>query len=233
MLKNIICFSLIIFFYSCDNSSQTSSIKIVGQMRDVMWKGDLKAKIATDSLSNDSAYGLGPIEFLKGEIVLFEGQTFVSKVIDSISHEVTKLPSVGAPFFVYTTNSELKGIDFSLENYALKEIEEHIDSVYKNYDQPLLIRIDGMFNKVKLHSVNLPDGQKVSSPDEAHQGLTQYDFNKINGSLIGFFSRHHKAVFTHHDTFLHAHFIANNRQILGHIDEIYFNSSRASIKVSK
>jgi len=45
-----------------------------------MWKGDLKGKIATDSLNNKETYGLGPIEFLKGEIVVFEGQTYVSKV---------------------------------------------------------------------------------------------------------------------------------------------------------
>ena len=40
-----------------------------------MWKGDLKGKIATDSLNYKETYGLGPIEFLKGEIVVFEGQT--------------------------------------------------------------------------------------------------------------------------------------------------------------
>ena len=51
-----------------------------------MWKGDLKGKIATDSLNYKETYGLGPIEFLKGEIVVFDGQTFVSKVIDSISY---------------------------------------------------------------------------------------------------------------------------------------------------
>ena len=202
-------------------------------MRDVMWKGDLKGKIATDSLNNKETYGIGPIEFLKGEIVLFEGQTFVSKVIDSVFHQVTKIPSVRAPFFVYSTNSELNVVEVALENYSLKEIEEHIDSIYKNYDQPLLIRIDGVFNKMKLHSVNLPEGEQVSSPDEAHQGLTQYELNGISGSLIGFFSHHHKAVFTHHDSFFHAHFISDDRQVLGHIDELNFNSSKVTLKVSK
>ena len=233
MLKNVIYIFSLLLFASCTKSTNTSSIKVVGEMRDVMWKGDLKAKIATDSLNSKGTYGLGPIEFLKGEIVVFEGQTFVSKVVDSISHEVNKVPSVGAPFFVYTTNSDLKVVEFTLENYSLKEIEEQIDSVYKNYDQPLLIRIDGVFNKMKLHSVNLPEGKQVSSPDEAHKGLTQYDFNHISGSLIGFFSRHHKAVFTHHDSFFHAHFISDDRQVLGHIDELNFNASKVTLKVSK
>jgi acetolactate decarboxylase len=201
-------------------------------MRDVMWKGDLKAKIATDSLNYNETYGLGPIEFLKGEIVVFEGQTFVSKVIDSISHEVNKVPSASAPFFVYSTNSNLKVIELTATNYSLKGIEEHIDSVYKNYDQPLLVRIDGIFNYIKVHSVNLPEGKKVSSPDTAHQGLTQYDFENISGSLIGFFSRNHKAVFTHHDSFFHAHFISDDREILGHIDELNLDSSKIKLKVS-
>lgn len=198
-----------------------------------MWKGDLKGKITTDSLRTKETYGLGPLEFLKGEILLFEGQTFVSKVVDSISHEVNKVPSASAPFFVYTTNSNLKVIELPATNYSLKGIEEHINSVYENYDQPLLIRMDGLFDDIKLHSVNLPEGKKVSSPDEAHQGLTQYDFKNISGSLIGFFSRNHKAVFTHHDSFFHAHFISDDRKVLGHIDETDFNSSKVTLKVSK
>jgi acetolactate decarboxylase len=233
MLKNIIYIFSLLLFASCTKSTNTSSIKVAGEMRDVMWKGDLKGKIATDSLNNKETYGLGPIEFLKGEVVVFEGQTFISKILDSVSHQVTKIPSVRAPFFVYSTNSDLKVVEFTLENYSLKEIEEYINSVYKNYDQPLLIRIDGVFNTMKLHSVNLPDGQEVSSPDEAHQGLTQYELNGISGSLIGFFSRNHKAVFTHHDSFFHAHFISDDRQVLGHIDELNFNSSKVTLKVSK
>ena len=134
MLKNIIYIFSVLLFVSCAKSTNTSSIKVVGEMRDVMWKGDLKGKIATDSLNNKETYGLGPVEFLKGEIVLFEGQTFVSKVVDSVTHEVTKIPSVSAPFFVYSTNSDLKVVEFTFENYSLKDIEEQIDSVYKNHD---------------------------------------------------------------------------------------------------
>ena len=233
MLKNIIYIFSVLLFVSCTKSTNTSYVKVVGEMRDVMWKGDLKGKIATDSLNNKETYGLGPIEFLKGEIVVFEGKTFVSKVIHSVSHQVTKTPSVRAPFFVYSTNSDLKVIEFNRENFTLKELEEYINSVYKDYDQPLLLRIDGLFDNIKLHSVNLPEGKKVSSPDEAHQGLTQYDFKNISGSLIGFFSRNHKAVFTHHDSFFHAHFISDDRKVLGHIDETDFNSSKVTLKVSK
>ena len=68
-------------------------------MRDVMWKGDLVGKVSTDSLNHPNAYGLGPIENLKGEVLLFEGQTFISKVIDSVAHQVSQVNSIKAPFF--------------------------------------------------------------------------------------------------------------------------------------
>ena len=233
MTKKIIFIFSVLVLSSCAKLANTSSIKVVGKMSDVMWKGDLIGKIATDSLNNKKIYGLGPIEFLKGEIIVFEGQTFVSKVLDSVSHQVTKISSARAPFFVYSTNSNLKVVPLTINNHSLKGIEEQLDSIYKNYDLPLLIRIDGVFSKIKLHSVNLPEGEQVSSPDEAHQGLTKYDFKNISGSLIGFFSRNHKAVFTHHDTFFHAHFISNDRKVLGHVDELNFNTSGVSLKVSK
>ena len=113
MIKNSIYIFFALLLASCTKPTPNSSIKVVGEMRDVMWKGNLKGKIATDSLNSKEIYGLGPIEFLKGEIVLFEGQSYVSKVVDSISHEVFKVPSASAPFFVYTTNSNLKVVELT------------------------------------------------------------------------------------------------------------------------
>lgn len=43
----------------------------------------------------------------------------------------------------------------------------------------------------------------------------------------------HKAVFTHHDSFFHDHFISDDRDILGHVDAIDFNSNKVSLSVSK
>ena len=202
-------------------------------MRNVMWLGDLEGKITTDSLNNNTAYGIGPIEYLKGEILLFEGQTYVSKVIDSLQHKVEQTTSSRAPFFVYSTASDLKEINIPQEVFSLKSTENLIDSLYSDYELPLLIRIDGMFDAITVHSVNLAEGSTVSSPDQAHQGLTKYHYENVSGSLIGFFSRKHKAVFTHHDSFFHAHFISDDRDILGHAEAIDFNSNEVSSKVLK
>ena len=220
-------------FVSCNNFRNSSSIRVVGQMRDVMWKGELAGKISTDSISDPNAYGLGPIEYLSGEVLLFEGQTFISKVIDSAIHRVTPVSAVKAPFFVYAKESHLKSLSVEPLELSLKSTEELIDTLYFDYDKPLLVRIDGVFKDITVHSVNLPVGSTVSSPDQAHKGLTQYSYKNINGSIIGFFSRKHKAIFTHHDSFFHAHFISDNRKIMGHVDSVLFNSENTTFKVSK
>jgi acetolactate decarboxylase len=51
--------------------------------------------------------------------------------------------------------------------------------------------------------------------------------------MVGFFSRKHKAIFTHHDSYFHAHFISDDRTIMGHVDEVMFTSDKATFKVSK
>ena len=92
-------------------------------MRDVMWKGDLTGKISTDSLNHPNAFGLGPIEYLKGEVLLIEGQTFISKVIDSIAHQVTQVNSIKAPFFVYSKESDLNTISVAPSELSLQSTE--------------------------------------------------------------------------------------------------------------
>ncbi len=232
-MRILLVLSLTLLFVSCNNFRNSSSIEVVGQMRDVMWKGDLAGKISTDSLNHPNTYGLGPIENLKGEILLFEGQTFISKVIDSVAHQVSQVNSIKAPFFVYSKESHLNSISVGPAELSLKSIEELIDSLYFDYDKPLLVRIDGVFQDLNIHSVNLPEGSSVASPNEAHKGLTQYNYDNISGSIIAFFSRKHKAIFTHHDTFLHAHFISDDRSVMGHVDSVIFNSDNTFFKVSK
>lgn len=231
-MKILLIFPFLSILTSCNYSDQKSTVKVVGQMRDVMWKGDLKGKISTDSLSQYNAYGLGPVEGLTGEVLLFEGKTFISNVIDSISHGVILKESINAPFFVYSNDSELKEISFPSKKLDLRSTEYLIDSLYSNYDKPLLIRIDGVFKNLSIHSVNLPPGSSVSSPNEAHKGLTKYNFNNLKGTIVGFFSRKHKAIFTHHDSFLHAHFISESYSIMGHLDSVTYDSEKVKVSVS-
>ena len=83
-----------------------------------------------------------------------------------------------------------------------------------------MFRLTGTVETAKIHIVNLPKGSKVSSPDEAHKGQTDFPLTDEQAEIVGFFSTEHKAIFTHHDTYLHMHLITTDRQKMGHLDEL-------------
>lgn len=47
--------------------------------------------------------------------------------------------------------------------------------------------------------------------------------------IIGFFSTTHKAIFTHHDSFLHMHLIGANREKMGHLEEVLFKKGTITL----
>ena len=80
---------IVILLLSCNSSKkekkhenmQNSNVNVVGAMKDVMWKGELAGKIKLDTIKNKkNLYGIGPEEFLTGELLIVDGKSFISKV---------------------------------------------------------------------------------------------------------------------------------------------------------
>ena len=61
----------------------------------------------------------------------------------------------------------------------------------------------------------------------------QYIYKDLNGSIIGSFSRKNKAIFTHHDSYFHGHFISVDRSVTSHVDSVSVNFDKTTFKVSK
>ena len=80
-----------------------------------------------------------------------------------------------------------------------------------------------------IHVVNLPEGASVSSPDEAHQGQVNYKILDEEAEVLGFFSRNHQSIFTHHDSFLHMHLITHDQKKMGHVDAMIFGEGEVLI----
>ena len=69
----------------CYSNAQrtTNTVKVVGQMKDVMWKGQLYGNINLDTIANKTnLYGLGPVEYLAGEILIIDGKYIAVKGYD-------------------------------------------------------------------------------------------------------------------------------------------------------
>jgi acetolactate decarboxylase len=233
-MKKLILGLLTIIIISCNSTKKESNstedysdIKIVGAMKNVMWKGELGSSIELDTISNKKGlYGLGPVSYLAGELLINDGQSYISKVTSDSTMTVEKSFDISAPFFVYANVTEWNESELPTNIKSIQDLEKFIDKKTAGYKRPFVFKLKGEVSTAIIHSQNLPEGTKVSSPDEAHQGQVNYKLTEEEAEIIGFFSTEHKGVFTHHDSFLHMHLITKDKNKMGHLDELVIGNMK-------
>jgi acetolactate decarboxylase len=231
-IKQLIIWLLLIGVMSCDNTPKGTEaidtsiypdIQVVGAMRNVMWKGELGASINLDTISDKKGlYGLGPVSYLTGELLVNNGQGYVSKVTSDSTMNVEKTFKTSAPFFVYGNVTEWDEIDIPSNIKTIQDLEGFIDDKTTEFKRPFAFKLIGQISRAIIHVQNLPEGTKVSSPDEAHQGQVNFNIANEDVEIIGFFSTDHKGVFTHHDSYLHMHLITKDESKMGHLDDLSY-----------
>ncbi len=213
---------LLLISLSCSQPAQhLGKVHIAGAMKNVMWKGELNPIIHLDTIPDKKGlYGLGPLAGLRGEILIKDGQSFQSKVLSDSTMLVEETYNVGAPFFVYARQQiwSKKPLPRDIETIAV--LERYIEGQMADFKEPFVFKLRGSINSALIHIQNLPPGTQVSSPQEAHQGQINYPLGREEVEIIGFFSKAHQGIFTHHDTNVHLHLITQDEQKMGHLDEV-------------
>lgn len=230
MMRNFIFSLITVGLFSCDspvNKNQSNDlsayqdVKIAGAMKNVMWQGKLIGIINLDTISNiEGLYGIGPVSYLTGEILINNGKNYVSQVTSDSTMTVEKKTDISAPFFVYGKVTDWHIVNLPKEVKTLLNLEEFIDLQTREYKRPFVFKLTGQAKNAIIHIQNLPEGTVVSSPEEAHQGQVNYTIENEAVEIVGFFSTEHQGVFTHHDSFMHMHLITKDESKMGHLDEL-------------
>lgn len=190
-------------------------------MSDVMWKGQLQGNIYLDTIADKAhLYGLGPVEYLAGEILIIDGKSYQSTVVSETTMKVEETYDVKAPFLGYANIVRWTELTLPDSIQTIPQLEQYLDRITRSLPRPFIFKLSGTVEQATIHIVNLPKGAKVRSPDEAHNGQVNYQVNNQQSEIIGFFSTEHAAVFTHHDTYLHMHLITTDQQKMGHLDAV-------------
>jgi acetolactate decarboxylase len=225
ILRSLICFTFLFLNNSHLHAQTTSShaVQVAGAMKNVMWKGELQGIIQLDTISQKKhLYGIGPQEYLKGEILILDGRSYLSKVVTPKKMKVEETFQIKAPFFVYSQVDKwiTQKLPDSISN--MKQFEQYLYQIAKSSKHPFAFRLSGTIHSALIHIVNLPEGSAVREPDDAHKGQVNFVLKNKVVDIVGFFSTIHQSIFTHHDTFLHMHLITANRKKMGHVDRIQF-----------
>jgi len=191
--------------------------------------GDIRATASLDSLSKKQhLYALGALENLKGEIQIFDGKALNSKVaseeliLDSKFDKKAVL-IVYAEIGDWTSVDIPNGIDSSAK--LEKFIEEQAINNSIDTEKPLPFLIEGKAQSLSWHVINWKDGDTIHTHKKHQESGMNGILANEKVEIIGFFSKSHKAVFTHHSTFLHMHFKTKNEGLAGHVDELKIGSN--------
>ena len=108
----------------------TNEVKIVGQMKNVMWKGQLFGTINLDTITNKTnLYGLGPVEYLAGEILIIDGKSYKSTVTSDSTMKVEETYDIKAPFFGYANILEWTEQTLPDSIQTIQQLETYLDNL--------------------------------------------------------------------------------------------------------
>ncbi|MTI41429.1 acetolactate decarboxylase [Fulvivirga lutimaris] len=209
-------------------SKQAHEVKHYGTLRSIKHEGDVSGKVELDTLVKTHLYGLGALAGIKGEITLIDGQTYVSKVIDSTA-VLGSTTNVEAALFVFSYVHEWDTVSVEggddLELLISANLEERNDFA------PTPFMIIGRPDMVDYHIVNL-DPKSENKADHKAGSFTD-TIEKRQLTLVGFYANDAQGVYTHHDSNIHVHFVEESSSLTGHVDDVVLGEGEFKLLIPK
>lgn len=208
--------------------------RIIGAMKNVMHKGELFAWMDLDTLTDMAhLYGMGPVENLTGEILVWDGIGYKASVATDTTMNITNTLALKAPFFGYANIEDWQQMPIPDSISDIAQLEQYLDVQTNTKPRPYFFKIKAVVISAKVHLMNLPPGTKVSSPEDARKGQKVYTIKNQEVDMLGFFSKEHQTIFTHHDTWLHIHLLTADKKIMGHLDEMDLKKGSVALYLPK
>ncbi|MGB5980643.1 MAG: acetolactate decarboxylase [Nonlabens sp.] len=223
MMKRFLPVILLVAVMSCEQSTDHSRVYHSGALRNIM-SGNLQATVSLDSLSRKrNLYALGALKDLKGEIQIFNSKPLItSKKDDSVYLQNDYLNQ--AALLVWTQVEEWEDIPIPDHIKSKKDLETFVkqqaDFLNLQKDEPFVFLLEGKIPLLDWHVIDWETGDKVHTHQKHKEAGLNGSLQSENIQILGFYSEKHKAVFTHHSTFMHMHFKNQSETLAGHVDDL-------------
>ena len=103
-----------------------------------------------------------------------------------------------------------------LENYLKKAASDR----GLNIEKPVPFLITGKTKFIDWHVIDWDPADKVLTHAKHINSGPHGRIENADALILGFYSNKHRAIFTHHASDLHMHFITKDKTLAGHIDDL-------------
>lgn len=211
---------------SCAAGAASFEVKWVGAQKHVLG-GDLSAAISLSSLERlENLYALGPLEGVKGEITIIESIPSVARVTDDGVTIDTSFCH-GACFLAYTQVERWQKVVLPYDVLTEADPEQFLSEaagiagIDPGIPFPFLLK--GLLRSVDFHILNKTDGLP-HNPQRHDQAKVHYRLENAAITIIGFYSDHHRGIFTPRDHAIHQHVVSADGRVSGHVEKIVISA---------
>ena len=206
----------------CLNSIKDKDILFQTSMFSVLSKGDYDGDLMYKELKQHGDFGIGTFDGLNGEMIALGGEFYQIKA-DGKAYPVEdsmETPFAMVTFFVSDETVSLAKVS------SYEQLKQYMDSVLPTRNIFYAIKIEGAFEYIKARSV--PAQNKPYQPlAEALKGQTIFEFQDVNGTLVGFWCPDY--IEGINVPGYHLHFTTSDGKAGGHLLECEIQSAKAGI----
>lgn len=207
------------------NSQKNYWVKNAGSRLKIINEGDFSTTISLDTLTEISdLFAIGPIEGLKGEITVYNGEISVATIDNNKAKFTSTASGVNAIFMVYGSSLKWKEITIEKTLSGIDEIENLIKKQLLanglTTENPFPFRIEGNVSYIDYHIIYKKDNAPHNIIE--HQKAKQkFRIDNEAVKIVGFWADSlGEEVYTHPGHRTHIHFLQKNKNLSGHIDNI-------------
>lgn len=200
-------------------------VRHFGALRQIMHEGRTDAAVrVADVVPGPHAFALGALSELRGEVTVIDDVVWTAYPRDDGTAEVrTGAVDEGAALLVVAAVPSWREVvvaDDIAADALDAEIERLASTAGVDTSAPFPVRVSGPLVDLRWHVV---DGRKLqpgsSHAEHARTAVSGVEAN-VDGELLGFFSKAHAGVFTHHGSNTHFHVVLAARPLTGHVDRV-------------
>lgn len=214
-------------WFGCESASTKSQVHYRGALRTMMHEGDLRATVALDTLqSQPQLYGLGAVENLKGEVLIYDGAAIIATVEDS-AIVIKRGFEHKAALLVYTQVKQWREFAVREELQDAHALADFIMRVAKdngvNVSAPFAFLLKGKVASLDWHVIDWPQGDTLQTHAKHKASGMHGRLEQQAVEILGFYSDQHHGIFTHRDSNIHLHAKTVAGDLAAHVDDLKVN----------
>ena len=205
-------------------NSAWSQVEHVGALKNIMHKNDISPQIELKELAiMKNLYALGAVGNLKGEIIILDSKPHVTSVKNNavlMNHSFDN----SASLLVYSQVEQWQETTIPAAISSYEELEPFIETIATDYgvdaSMPFPFLLKGQVDELDWHVIDWKKGDTVHTHEKHKKAGAYGTIKNENVVILGFFSKKHTGIFTHHSSNMHLHFKTEDSKQAGHLDDL-------------